>query len=198
MDYLRIIACAGMLAAAVQSQAQPQQSRPQGQPQRNEIRPPVSAEDAATRKTGILRSELSLTDKQYKKVYKLYLKQAEQATAPISSQGKPMAQGMGGPRPGGVRPGGGGMGGPGGGMGGPGGGMGGPGGGMGPGGGHGPGQTGLQPRSDEPYFEAEKEIAARDKKMKRILSADQYAKWKPWEQRDLGAQMDRSWGRPHA
>lgn len=77
---------------------------------------------------------------------------------------------------------------------------------MGPGGGNmGPqeGHHGMQhgsaptvsPRQEgapQP-FESKKEVAKRDKKMKKILSAGQYEKWERWEQQDRHQHMRRMW-----
>ena len=155
--------------------------------------PTLSPEKTAERKTDILRKELNLTDKQDKKVYKLYLNQAKKAASAGQGQGSDSSHGMNG-----------GSGRPGGGMGMPGGGGGNPGG-MGgrpgnpPGGG---GEMGMM-EGERPnrspgnrtvqYTESEKDIAQRDKKMKKILAADQYAKWSAWERRELSKETVRIW-----
>jgi len=141
-----------------------------------------------------MSEELGLTEKQHKQVYKLYLRQARKAqTAESSARG-------GAPDFGGAPPEGGmGMGRPEGGFGGgTGSGMrpGGMGGGMRPGGmggGRPPGgrrpddgeMGGQRPSGPPPaamtggfYEEPEKEIAKREKKMKKILSAEQFAQWR--------------------
>lgn len=144
----------------------------------------ISAEDKATQKTEMISERVYLTDKQYKKVYKLYLKQARDFENSLTATGGRMQQGPEG-RDGGP---GGGMrgGGPGGGM--QGGGLGGmrgggmPGGSPGGRGGDGfdgkPGGEHRQMPSDSgPYEEAEKNVQKRDRKMKKILSPEQYAQW---------------------
>lgn len=158
---------------------------PQGQ--RMEQRRVLSAKDIATRKTDMLREELGLSDKQYKKTYNLYRRQADKAIASMQGGMRSERPEMGG-----------GPGGPGG--GGP--GMHGGGGGRMPGGmpgsgGHGgrpEGMGGGRPHGEQAgnmtqnaprggrdimsmYEEPEKDILTREKKMKKILSNDQYRKW---------------------
>ena len=127
----------------------------------------MTPERMATDKTDHLTRELGLNAKQTKKVYKIYLKQAQTLLGNMESRsfeggGRPP---MGGPgRPGGMRPGGA----------------------MGPGG----GRPGMQVERPEgaprmmpggPAEESEKELNARNKKMKKILSAEQYEKWRKLE-----------------
>ncbi|MCD8101630.1 MAG: hypothetical protein LUE26_03510 [Alistipes sp.] len=146
--------------------------------------PQVSAEQMAGENTKRIAEQLDLTEKQRKKVYKLYLRQAreiEKARTPGADnrmaggpgeRGGMMAGGPGGMRGGG--PGGG----PGGGRGGM---QGGPGGRGGPGGeamGQG-GQPGGRPdaRPAGPYEEPEKSVRKRDSKMRKILTGEQYGRW---------------------
>lgn len=150
--------------------------------------PQPSAEQMAGEKTERIVSQLDLSEKQRKKVYKLYLKQAREIEkARTSGSDRNMGEHPG--EAGGMRAGGpggaGGMrgGGPGG--GGPGGGRGGRQG--GPGGRGGPGGEAMEPggpqggrpdaRSAGPYEEPEKSILKRDAKMKKILTAEQYGQW---------------------
>ena len=120
---------------------------------------------SALQKADLMKRELSLTDKQYKKVLKVF-KQEEKALHPDNSNG------MGGPG-GGPGMGGSGMGGPGGGPG-----MGGPGG--GPGMGAPDGQRpqgpppGMQQLSDD---ELDKIIAKKEKQLRKILTPEQFNKW---------------------
>lgn len=148
-------------------------AQPQGRPQSGERPAPPkmkSPEEIAKTEADLMKSELGLSDKQYKKIYKLIKKDHEyrqsQARMPFEGGMPPMGGGPGG------------MGGPGGGM--MGGGMppqgdmfngprpeGGPGGpGMGPG--MGPGEDII---TDE-YLEEQ------DNKLKKILTEDQYRKWR--------------------
>jgi len=127
-----------------------------------ERRPQMTPEQIAEEKTEWLDNELSLTEKQRKKVYKLYLKEAK------SMQNR---HSMGGPPPGG-----------------PGGGQGRPpmgGGGRPPGGGMGhdsqPGDRGQMPQKspndDTLSEESEEEISKRETKMEKILTSEQYEQW---------------------
>ena len=150
----------------------------QAQPRSAEFpREKMTPERMAADKTDRLTRELGLNAKQTKKVYKIYLKQARTLLGDMESRsfeggGRPPMGGPGGP----------------GGFGGPGrpGGPGGPGGGMGPGGVR-PGLPGEPPEGAPrmmpggPAEESEKELNARNKKMKKILSAEQYEKWRKIE-----------------
>ena len=160
-DMKKIIAFAGMLAVAFCAAAQPQ-----GQaqfPPRGEGQGPRPMENQAQMKADRMKQELQLTDKQYKKVLKVYQKE-EKAMHPESEGGM---QGGPGGMPGG-------MGGMQGGMGGPGGGqMGGPG--MGQGGQRPQGPPpGMQQLSEE---EMEKILAKKEKKLRKILSSEQFNAW---------------------
>ncbi len=142
--------------------------------------PRATPQQVAQRKTHSLSKELELTDKQRKKVYKIYLAQAQKLAPDASSHpgGGPSRQGYG---PGGH-----------------------PGGSGGPmEGGRGPGMGGGQrgegrPEGMRPPMGAERQegdrsapelvveeptrdIVRRDKKMKRILDARQYARWQELE-----------------
>ena len=175
-----------------------------GQPQRGELTA-LSVEESARRKTEMLQQELGLSQKQYKKVYKLYLKQARKAESANQGETRPSGMSMN-TAGGGGRPGGGGMG-PGGGPPSGGGGRTGSMGGGRPGSAGGgemtPGQgmvrTGA-PRASEPYIEPEKDIEKRASKMKNILSSEQFRQWQVWEREDLTRQatqfMNRSMGIP--
>jgi len=166
----------------------------QEQPARPERPKMKSPEERAEATAGRMREEVGLTDKQYKKVYKHFLKDykyrqelAEEAFADKMPQGGP---GMGGP----------GMGGPGGpgmGPGGP--GMGGSG--MGPGMGRpdgnpparGEAKEGERPQRPEgmnPFdsLVSDEYLEKQEMKLKKILSEEQYAQWRqkhPSEQHEL-------------
>lgn len=153
--------CGVLMLFCLGGYAQPHsgEARPAEPPQR------MTPEQIATRKTEHLNRELGLTEKQFKKVYKIYLKQAQTLQGEMESR---FAERMESGRP-------------------PMGGPGGPGGGMRPGPG-GPDMRGERPegmpRGMMPGIsmeESEKDLAARDKKMKKILSEDQYAKWRKLE-----------------
>lgn len=195
----------GMLAVLLLMSVSVFAQPPQGRRSAPVERPaPVSAEQAARTKTDLLAKELGLTAKQDKKVYKLYLSQAKQLSGetarPGSGSGASGGMGMpgGGPQDGM----GGGMGRGRGMQGGPpsGGGRGG----MGPGGDMGSreGRRDDMGQGEAPamnlrqggaarVLESDKEIAARDKKMKKILSASQYGQWKRWETEDLSRHARR-------
>jgi len=160
-----------------------------------------SPEEIAKKQAGMMKSEVGLTDKQYKKVYNLIKKDWQYR----QSQAENRFGGMGGPGGGGMMGGGpGGMGGPGGGgmMGGGPGGMGGPGGGMmggGPGGmGGGMPQGGDMQREPRPEgtpgmrpgedIVTDEYLEKQDQKLKKILTDEQYSKWRakhPAEHLDL-------------
>lgn len=121
----------------------------------------MEPKEIAEQKAEFYRQELGLDDKQYKKVYKVYLSQAK-ALQPKESE-----------MPAGGPPGGGSFGG------------GRPGGGMPPGGGDFNREgRGTMPGRAMPQIpvESEKDIAKRDKKMKKILSEGQYLIWLDVEQ----------------
>ncbi|MGN0188475.1 MAG: hypothetical protein ACI395_03050 [Candidatus Cryptobacteroides sp.] len=170
----------------VREGAEQRQER-QGRPQR------LSPEEKAARTADRMKEFLAITDKQYKKVYKLFLKDAkieeEQALShPFPEGGRPQ-----GDRPQGGRPEGGpGRGGFDGGHGGFGPGAGGPGGGFpggqggrdgfrgGPHGGQGGPQGEMGPRGGSPMPDvfSEEYIAKREKKLKGILKQEKYDRWR--------------------
>lgn len=154
----------------------------------------TSPAERAERKAEMMQKEVGLTDKQYKKVYKLFKKDYQYRQDLMEER-------MGGMPPMGERPEG--MGGPGGGpgMGGPRGGMGGPGGGPGMGGG--PRGGGMPPQgemSGRPRPEgfpgmgpggaevSDEYIEKQDRKLRKILTEEQYGQWRakhPIEHREL-------------
>ena len=150
-----------------------------------------SPESNARRIMGEFKKTFQLTDKEYDKVYDLYLKQEKSLMPEMGAGfrgGMPSRGGFGGP--------GGGFGGPGGGFGGPGGGFGGGFGGPGEGMGM-PPQGDFQPRGDrqmpeemkammeerrkEQAKKQEKAFNALRKKMTKILKGEEYARWEQWE-----------------
>ena len=153
-----VLIFAAAFIAGFSASAQPQ-SREGQQPPRH--RQTVSRPQ---QKADLMKRELSLSDKQYKKVLKVF-KQEESSMHPDNGGGMPSGPGMGGP--GGGMPGGPGMGGPGGGMGGP--GMGAPDG-QRP---QGP-PPGMQQLSDD---EIDRIIAKKEKQLRKILSPEQFDTW---------------------
>lgn len=149
-----------LTCGAVQLQAQ--EPGP-GTEQKELPREVPSPEKAAQRITDRMKKELQLTDKQYKKVYKLNLKEQKKIFA-ARQEGAEMRQPMGerpdrnGERPpmpmgeGGMRPG--------------------MGGGRPPMGG--PGMARMDKDSAE---ELQKAAASKEKKLKKILTEEQFAKW---------------------
>lgn len=148
----------------------------------NEMRPPFpqqeegkapfkevpNPEKSAKRITEEMSKELGLTEKQYKKVYKVILKEQKTLVENSFGQNRPPMM-PGGPEAGG-RP-----------M------MGNPGErppmGMGPGGGM-PSQR--PPRMDEDQAEVlEKARKTKEKKLKKILSDEQYTQWQEMQQRNM-------------
>jgi len=129
---------------------------------------PQTAEQAAADRTEKLRDELSLSEAQYKKVYKLFLKEARRMEAGRGSLQQHERPSVGRPPMGG-------------------------GGGITPldvsfegrfGSGEKPKTTHADKSSDnqpDSQAEIERREAARKKAMKKILSADQYAKWQATE-----------------
>ncbi len=125
-----------------------------------------SPEKNAQRRAGEMKKALNLTDKQYNKIYKLYYK-SEKKLSQSSSSNNRMGSRMG-------------MGGPGGGMGGN---MSAP---------SQDGSNGKRPAMDETAMKEQMEkiekqkTAAQEKinkKMKKILSEDQYSSWQEMEQK---------------
>ena len=128
-----------------------------------------NAEETAQLKADQMKSELSLTDKQYKKVLSIFKQEQNSLHPSMSGMGGGMMGGDMGGGPGGM--GGGMMGGPGGGM--PGGDMGG-GPGMGQGGmdgGFGPGAVQLTDKQKEKIIDKKK------KQLQKILTEEQFNKW---------------------
>ena len=173
MTFLAVAASALMMSGMAAAQPQhPEGDGHHGRPHHERLTP----EQRATRQADKMNEELNLTQKQYKKLYKMFLAEAnerEEAMQERREQGGP----MGGP---GGHMGGPGMGGPGGGMG-P--GMGGPGGGMGPGmGGPGMGQggprPGMGPDSELSEEELLKKAEKREKKLLKILGQEKYDAWR--------------------
>ena len=121
-----------------------------------------SPEKAARKMTDRMKEELQLTDKQYDKLYKLNLKEQQEHFATMTERGNGQRPLMGSrPGRGGARP---------------------PmDGGMGPGmgGGRPPmGAPGERPVMEKDNVEKmQKAAAKKEKKIKKILTAEQYAKW---------------------
>ena len=156
--------------------------QPGDMPQERRKREMPSPETKASSTTKEFKKAFKLTDKEYDKVYKLYLKY-ENSIMPeqMGSGGMPPRGGMGGP---------GGMGRPGG-MGGP-GGFGGPrmGGGFPPQGGFGAGPGGKVPEDMKAMMEEMRKSMEQkrkkagqtlEKKMKKILKGEDFARWQQWE-----------------
>lgn len=191
----RILLCLAALAVAAGLSAQETERQergprgPQGPHGREMHRTP---EQAATARTDRMNSELKLTEKQYKKIYKIYLKEENARKEAMSAgpMGMPPMGGPGGP-----------MGGPGGFMGGgrpPQGGMqggmhsgpqGGFGGGMPEGGrmmqGEGQGMPEGFPGMEKPVakvggkdIESDEYMDAREEKFRKILTSEQYSRWR--------------------
>lgn len=171
-----------MAALAFTGLAGAQEVAPQRPSHDGQTRPErASAEQAAQRKTDEMNALLGLTKKQYRKIYKLNLSE-EQNRNSETPKGMPQGRFSGGPGPEGMRSGGqrppmkGGQGRPDG---------------M-PGAGRpGDGMPRPDPHSDE-YIEA------REKKLKKILSAEQYAKWCKANPDPFGVFDNAQWQRdPH-
>ena len=115
-------------------------------------------ERAARRQTDKLKADLALTDKQYKKIYKLNLQEQKDMVKNMSNQGMPPMPPRGN-RPEGMPP-------------------------MGvmPMNGRPEGGFGSRPQTGDMSQQMEK----KDKQMKKILTEDQYKKWKAMPQ-DKGA-----------
>ncbi|MGM9748271.1 MAG: hypothetical protein ACI3ZN_05690 [Candidatus Cryptobacteroides sp.] len=149
-----------------------------GQHRRN-----LSPEEKAKNTADRMKKEIGITEKQYKKVYKLFL--AEEKTLAEQREERGPQGGFGGPGMGGphgsFEGGRGGFGGPG--MGGPQGGRGGFG---GPQGGHGGPGMGEGPQGQRPEFGrpgpdaglSDEYIEKREKKLKKILKEDKYQQWR--------------------
>ncbi len=182
---------AGMMALAQpggQMQGPPQEGNTQSFP----------TEEIAMRLTEQMSSELGLTDKQFKKLYKFNVQDVEKLLEFRANGIRPVRfGGQGGP---GMGPGG--QGGPGmgpGGQGGPGMGPGGQGGGrpggpgMGPGGpGMGNPQGGERPAIDQDSIaEMEQYWANKEKKLRKILTGEQFDKWYTAHPEQFGIRVTR-------
>lgn len=142
----------GLLSApaVAQTQNQPQQE----QTGKRELPNP---ERSARRETDRLKKDLNLTDKQYEKIYKLLLKEEKSRVENMTKGNMPsMPQGQRPPMPQGGMGGNGGMNPP-----------------MGP-----PPMGGGAPGGFKPNDNMQQQMEQKDKKMKKILSAEQYEKWK--------------------
>lgn len=155
-----------LVAAAVfmSISAMTAQDRPQGPG--GERPKQTTPKERAQMQADRLNKELNLTEKQYKKVYKAILNR-EKEVANLMPQGRP-----GGMRPGRMRPGG-----------------------MGSGGVRPPeGMNGQRPRNTEMNSTQEQVKASRercDKKIKKVLSDEQYAKYEELEAQRQKEMMDR-------
>ena len=92
----KILSIAAMLTVAFCAVAQPQGGRPQGGPQQQGGEPNREKVNPAQMKADRMKQELSLTDKQYKQVLKVY-KQEENSMHPQNDGGMQGGPGMGGP-----------------------------------------------------------------------------------------------------
>ncbi len=160
---------------------------------KDEVAEQLTTEEIAAKLTDEMSSVLDLTQKQYKKLSKFNLKDQEEFEALTSGRfggpGGPGGPGMGGP---GGRPGGGPGGGPGGRPGGP--GMGGPGGpGMGgPGGPGGPGMGPGGPHGAPDLSELEAYWTKKEKKLRKILTDEQFDKWYSLHPEQFGVRPEQS------
>lgn len=152
--------CAALVGTAwsAQANALPYQSVQIENSEKKELPNP---EKAAKRMTDEMQKSLGLTDKQYKKVYKLNLKEEKARVEQMKARGAdgnrpPM---MGGAPGGGFPPMGGGPGG----------------GGFPPMGGN--GGPGMPPPSSSGKNDIRSLMEKKDKQMKKILTEEQYAKW---------------------
>ena len=185
---VKVALAACLLCGAFSVQAQVEQKPAEGQGQQTTREIP-SPEKAARRATDRMNKELQLTEKQYNKIYKLNLKEErkrfENMTATNSMQRPPMGERpeMGGGRPpmgggGGMRPG--------------------MGGGRPPMGGPGRGPQMTPERAED----LQKAAVAKEKKIKKILTEEQYAKWiqmnQPQEppRRPQGDRPEKGEGKP--
>lgn len=170
--FIIAMAVAGLSAVPVSAQPQPG-SRPEFN---GESRPMPDVSELAQKKADAMDRELSLSEKQYKKILKYY-KSEIQKERDMMQANRPagMPDGFSGGRPdfgGGMPPmGGSGFGGPGSGF--PGGGF--PGGGPAMDGGRAPvGGPGMAVSEEE----MDKFYARQDKKLKKILTEEQYSRWR--------------------
>jgi hypothetical protein len=159
------------LSVAPQASAQEAFQAPQSEQGMHQL--PQSPEKIARHQAKAMQKAVNLDEKQYDKVYTLFLKEENTRRKQMMNQGGGQGMPMGG-RPQGGPGGGGPMGGGPGGMGG--GPMGGPGMGGGPQGG--PGMGGGRPQmSQDDAKTLEKQRQKHEKKLKKILTAQQYEQW---------------------
>lgn len=177
-----ILAAAIAVLPAMGANAQPRPQRGPGEGFKGQPMEMPSVEEMAQQKTDMMNHELRLTEKQYKKIYKYYKKQIQKERdmmeenrpegmpegfpgggRPDFGGGRPPMNGAGGGFPGGGRPG-----------------AGFPGGGPQAGG---PQMNGGRPPMGGPGAmvsdeEMEKFYAKQDKKLQKILTAEQYSRWR--------------------
>ncbi len=176
-----LIAALAIAPATLPAQNEPPRMPEEGQrPPMGEMREPgkkPSLQQIARKITDKMDSELDLTEKQYKKIYKLNLKELKEAEADSLYLGRGMQPGFGpgpgmGPRPGGP--------------------------GMGPGMGGRPDKQEFQPLTELQMKELreahEKARIKKDKKMRKILTDEQYYKWVRSEQERLSKMRQRPRG----
>ncbi len=158
------VLCLGIFLSALQVQAQ---VASEGEPEKKGemFREVPNPEKMARKETDRLKEVLDLTDKQYKKVYKLLLKEQRELLESMT-QRPPMMGGEGGPRPpheGGMPP-------------------------MGMGEGRPEGMH-RPPMMEAPKHESaedmQKRIAKKNKKMKKILTESQYDQWLGMSQKPM-------------
>ena len=166
------------LSAFSASAQMPKPERPEGGPRPEHHQMALTPRQRAEQRTNEMDKAIRLDDKQYKKIYKIFLKE-ENAKETAMGNGGPMGPppgGMGGGRP----PQGGGF------SGGPAMGGGFPGGPGGPGAGGPPSGMPSQGNFGEPQkpavggkdIDSDEYIDAREEKFRKILSAEQYATWR--------------------
>ena len=166
-----VISMMFLLGTAAAAQPMPPQGRPEG-PRKEKLSP----EKIAQYKTDMIQKEIGLDEKQYKKIYKIYLKEEKAKKKALEGNMMPPPGGFPGGFPGGG-PGGFPGGGPGGGF--PGGGR--PPQGGGPGMGQGAPPPGMFGEMSVPTvggkpIDSDEYIEARDKKFRKILTPEQYRK----------------------
>ena len=181
-----LIAALAIAPATLSAQNEMPQKPEEGQrPPMGEMREPgkkPTLQQIAHKITDEMDRELDLTDKQYQKIYKLNLKELKEAEADSLYLGRGGMQPGFGPRPGmgpGPRPGG-------------------PG--MGPGMGERPEKQEFQPLTETQMKELreahEKARIKKDKKMRKILTDEQYYKWIRSEQARLSKMHNHRHGGP--
>ncbi len=158
-----VLLCIGlsMLALQVQAQELPEAAPA---PESRAYREVPNPEKAARKETDCLKAALNLTDKQYKKVYKLLLKEQRELLENMT-QRPPMMGGEGGPRPpheGGMPP------------------MG-----MGEGRPEGMHRPPMGAPKSESAEDLQKRIEKKNKKMKKILTEAQYDQWLGMSQKPM-------------